>query len=235
MITTSSIATNNSPYYATSNSSSSGTASTSSGSSSSGSLSTDYNSFLTLLTTQLQNQDPLSPLDTSQYVQELVSLNQVEQQITTNSNLGTLIQQQSADQTMQASSLVGKTIQYSSSTAALSGGQATYNYTLPSTAASAILSVADANGNIVYSTTGDTSAGQHSFTWNGQTSAGQQESDGGDYSLQVVATNSKNSAITATVSSGGTVTAVTDTNNQAMFNVSGYSVPVGDLISVGSN
>ena len=56
-------------------------------------LSGNFSTFLNLLTTQLKNQDPTSPMDTNQFTQQLVMYSQVEQQIQSNSNLKTLIAQ----------------------------------------------------------------------------------------------------------------------------------------------
>ena len=160
----------------------------------------NFNTFLTLLTTQLQNQDPLSPVDTSQFTQQLVGFSQVEQQINTNKNLQQLIQMQTSNEAIAAAPLVGQTIQYSSATAPLSGSQAGFEYSLPSNAANVDLLVEDASGNVVYSTSGNAAAGTHDFVWDGKTSAGVQLPDGGQYTLQVVATDASNNPITATVS-----------------------------------
>ena len=56
-------------------------------------LSGNFSTFLTLLTTQLQNQDPMNPMDSNQFTQQLVEFSQVEQQINTNDNLKTIIGQ----------------------------------------------------------------------------------------------------------------------------------------------
>src|ERR1700751_1849580 len=124
---------------------------------------------LTLLTTQLQNQDPLSPMDTNQFTQQLVSFSEVEQQINTNSNLQQLIALQGAGESISALPLVGQNIEYNSATAPLSNGQANFVYSLPSTTASTALTVVNAGGKVVYTQPGETSAGTHPFTWNGKT------------------------------------------------------------------
>jgi flagellar basal-body rod modification protein FlgD len=195
-------------------------------------LSQNYNTFLTLLTTQLQNQDPLSPMDSSQFTQQLVEFSSVEQQINTNSNLTQLIALQNTSEQIQALPLVGDTISYSSATAPLSGGSASYTYSLPTSAGSVQLVVEDANGNTVYATTGNTSAGSSSYTWNGQTFNGGQEPDGGLYSLHVTATGVDGSSITPTIDASGTVTGIVTSNNTATFNVGGVSVPFTSLVSV---
>jgi flagellar basal-body rod modification protein FlgD len=207
---------------------------TSTGSTSSGDaslLGSNLNTFLTLLTTQLKNQDPTSPMDTNQFTQQLVQFSAVEQQINTNNNLKTLISLQTSSEAISALPMVGKTIQYSESTAPLSNGQASFTYTLPTDAAAANLLVEDANGQIVYQTTAATSAGSHSFLWNGQNVAGT-TSPNGAYSLAVVAADASGKAISATVTAAGTVDGVSVDNNVPTFDVGGIKVPMSDLLTV---
>src|SRR5262252_6561989 len=80
-------------------------------------LSGNFSTFLTLLTTQLKNQDPTAPMDSNQFTQQLVEFSAVEQQINTNKNLQSLISLQTSAETINALPMVGKTIQYNESTA----------------------------------------------------------------------------------------------------------------------
>ncbi len=195
-------------------------------------LNQDFNTFLTLLTTQLQNQDPLSPLDTNQFTQQLVSFSGVEQQINTNKNLTQLISLQSASQTIDSLPLVGQSIEYNEPTAPLANGQATYIYTLPTDASAATLTIKDANGKAVYSEKADTDAGTHVFSWDGKNSAGVQLPDGGNYTLSVVAAAANSTAITANVASIGTVAGVGVVNGTASFTINGMTVPMSDLVTI---
>src|SRR6202049_4789894 len=86
-------------------------------------LAGNFNTFLTLLTTQLKHQDPLSPLDTNQFTAQLVEFASVEQQINMNSNLQTLISMQQTSQSLQALQLVGANVTINSNTAALSNAR----------------------------------------------------------------------------------------------------------------
>jgi flagellar basal-body rod modification protein FlgD len=214
--------------------SASGSTTSGTNSSSSGVLSftQNFNTFLTLLTTQLQNQDPLSPMDTDTFTQQLVEFSQVEQQINTNNNLQSLISLQTAGETISSLPLVGDQIEYTGATAPLENGQASFSYSLPTAAAQTELVVENSSGNVVYATTGGTSTGSQSFVWNGQTNSGQQLPDGGAYTLQVVSTDASNNPITATIQSVGTVSSVSVNNGQATFNVDGISVPMSQLITV---
>jgi flagellar basal-body rod modification protein FlgD len=128
--------------------------------------------------------------------------------------------------------MVGQSIEYNGASAPLQNGQASFAYTLPSTAAQTALVVTNANGQVVYSAPGETATGQHSFTWNGQTSTGQQMPDGGTYTLNVVAADSGSNSISATVQSIGTVNSVSVDNGSATFNVGGIAVPMSALVTV---
>jgi flagellar basal-body rod modification protein FlgD len=194
-------------------------------------LAQNFNTFLTLLTTQLQNQDPLSPMDTNQFTQQLVSFSQVEQQINTNSNLQQLIQLQGAGESIAALPLVGQNIEYNSATAPLSNGQANFVYDLPSASTSTALTVVDSDGRVVYTQPGETDAGSHAFSWNGKTNAGVQLPDG-NYTLKIQAADANGSAVTPSIASIGSVQAVGVENGTATFTVNGMSVPMSELVTV---
>ena len=108
------------------------------------SLNTSYSTFLTLLTTQLKNQDPTAPLDTNQFTQQLVQMTGVQQQLLSNELLQQIANQGSSGGVASAVDLIGKNAVSSSPTSALSGGQAGWTYTLNSDAAAATLTVTDA-------------------------------------------------------------------------------------------
>src|SRR5205085_8749033 len=94
-------------------------------------LAGNFQSFLTLLTTQLKNQNPLDPLDTNQFTQQLVQFAGVEQQLKTNDELTSLVSMQQATQSTQALAFVGKTAVVSGSTASLTNAQATWDLSIP--------------------------------------------------------------------------------------------------------
>ena len=87
------------------------------------SLTNNYNDFLKLLMTQLQNQDPSSTMDTNQFTSQLVQYSSVEQQIATNTSLTQLIQLTQGGEVLQASSLVGKPVTVTSDRIALQDGK----------------------------------------------------------------------------------------------------------------
>jgi flagellar basal-body rod modification protein FlgD len=194
------------------------------------SLNTDYNSFLKLLTTQLKNQDPLSPLDTNTFTQQLVAMNGVQQQLLTNNLLTSLVGQGSSAAT--AVNLIGKQVQAQSPSAAMAGGKVNWIYELSGKAASATLQVLDSSNKVVYSAHApDLTQGQHPYTWDGSTSSGGKAA-AGTYTLKVVANDSDLKAIDTNVFVTGVVTGVQQTGGATQLNLGSTTVDFGNVSSV---
>ncbi|HWD48564.1 MAG TPA: flagellar hook capping FlgD N-terminal domain-containing protein [Rhizomicrobium sp.] len=194
-------------------------------------LSGNFNTFLTLLTTQLQNQDPMNPMDSDQFTQELVEFSGVEQQINTNDNLQSLISLQQSNAGSSAMGYLGKTVTVTDGSANLTDGEADWSYALGATSASTTLSVTDSSGNTVYSTTGATASGQHDFSWNGEDSNGNQLADG-VYKLAVTSKDAGGNAITTAIASKGVVSEVNLTSATPMLMVGNMAVPVSSVSAV---
>jgi flagellar basal-body rod modification protein FlgD len=165
-------------------------------------LSSNFDTFLKLLTTQLQNQDPLSPMDSSKFTEQLVQYSQVEQQIETNSKLTdlstTLSSQIQASTSAAALSYIGKTAMFNTDAAAMTNGAAHWDYTLAAPAGATALTVTDASGATVFQTTGELATGTHGFDWNGKDSNGATLPDG-VYHLKVTATDTSGAAVASAV------------------------------------
>jgi flagellar basal-body rod modification protein FlgD len=186
-------------------------------------LSKNFDTFLSLLTTQLKNQDPLSPLDSNQFTQQLVQMSSVEQQIQTNSLLQQ-ISQNTAAGIAAAVGLIGKTVKAVSNTATLNGGTANWTYNLPGGVTDLKLTVLNAAGQVVDAAApGDMSAGDHSFAWNGKDMTGAPLPDG-DYTLQVSAKDATGADVGANVFVQGPVTSVEQSNGKTLITVNGTQV-----------
>jgi flagellar basal-body rod modification protein FlgD len=167
-------------------------------------LSANYDTFLKLLTAQLQNQDPLSPMDSNQFTQQLVMYSQVEQQISTNDNLSSLIALTKSAAGSNAVNYLGRTALTQGGETSLSDGAADWRYTMPSDAASVTLNIADANGRTVFSTSGATNLGAHDFAWDGKDAQGTQQLPGA-YTLSIVAKAADGTTLTPTINGTGIV------------------------------
>jgi flagellar basal-body rod modification protein FlgD len=194
-------------------------------------LSSNFSTFLTLLTTQLKNQDPTSPMDSNEFTQQLVMYSQVEQQINTNDNLKTLISQGTSNAASMTTSYLGKKVSVTNGQASLTNSSATWTYNLKTTAATAQLSVTDSTGKTVFTGTGDTAAGNNTFTWDGKDINGNQLPDG-PYKLTVTAADSAGNTVTNTVISTGTVTQIDMTGATPQLIVGNMEVGLGDVATV---
>jgi len=195
----------------------------------------NYDTFLQLLTTQLQNQDPLDPLDTNQFTQQLVEFASVEQQVNMNTNLQTLISMQQTSEATSALQLIGSTVTLNSSTATLSNATSVpASWSLSTTTpATANITISSSTGQVVYTGTMALNAGTQSFTWNGQ-SNGVTWPDG-SYTIGVSATGANGQAVTVTPQVQGTVTGVNISANPPTVTVNGQTIPINQLQSISNS
>jgi flagellar basal-body rod modification protein FlgD len=191
----------------------------------------NFQSFLTLLTTQLQNQNPLSPLDTNQFTQQLVEFAGVQQQINTNDSLATLVSLQQTAQSTQALGFVGKTAVVNGSTAPLTDSVATWQLSVP-TASTVVITIASSNGQAVFSGTYAAQAGNNQpFTWNGLDSNGNQLPDG-NYTLTATAKDSSNNSVAITTQVEGVVSSVDLTQSPPLLSIGGQTFTVNQVQSI---
>lgn len=191
-------------------------------------LSQNYDSFLKLLTTQLQHQDPLSPMDSSQFVSQLVQFSQVEQAIATNSNLENLIKIETSNQTTAALGYIGSTVEATGNSAPLQNGQAQFSYTITTPGANEIV-ITDQSGSPVATANGDATAGKHTFTWDGTKIDGSKATDG-VYNIQLVGADG--TPLTVDTTGYGKVTGVESGSNGLTLDLGGVQVPVGNVLAV---
>ena len=166
------------------------------------------NQFLTLLTTQLKNQDPTSPMDTSQFTSQLVSMSALEQQLTTNSNLNKLVTLASNNQTQLGLSYIGLNVsmvgnQFNYDPAKISTVGISYN--LASASTKTTINIVDSTGKSVYSTSGSTKAGDGTLKWDGKETDGT-TAPAGTYTAIVSASDANDKVVNVTTQVPGQVT-----------------------------
>jgi len=162
----------------TQNGSSTNNSTTKTGDDALASLSGDYSNFLTLLTTQLKNQDPLSPMDATQFTQQLVQFSAVEQQINGNKKLDQLIGLQSTANAYGAVGFVGTSIAADSNDVPLQNSKAKFDYTIEKAGGAATLKILNSSGNIVMLKQVDATVGTHPVEWDGTDYFGNKLPDG---------------------------------------------------------
>jgi flagellar basal-body rod modification protein FlgD len=132
----------------------------------------NLDTFLQLLTTQLKNQNPLDPLDTNQFTQQLVEFSSVEQAVKTNDLLTGLLASSAASATSTAVSYIGKAVEASGATTTLKSDEAAWTYQVDADAPEAGITIRDASGAVVFSDITELKAGTHGYSWDGTRSGG---------------------------------------------------------------
>ncbi|MBU3078672.1 flagellar hook assembly protein FlgD [Sphingomonas quercus] len=191
----------------------------------------DFNMFLKLLTTQMQNQDPLNPMDTSEYTQQLVQFSQVEQSMQQTSTLKDMLARMSTQDMAQSASYIGQEGRFDSATSGLADGKpATWSYAFDTKPAAVTATVKDSSGAVVKKVdlTPDT---QGRFSWDGIKTNGDRAADGG-YTLSIAATDANNNAVKTTINSVGTVKEVVTDGANVMLSVNGLRFPLASLVAV---
>jgi flagellar basal-body rod modification protein FlgD len=191
------------------------------GATDSNTLAGNFQTFLTLLTTQLKNQNPLDPLDTNQFTSQLVQFAQVEQQIKQNSQLETLIAINKAAETTTALAYVGTTVAIDGKTAALKNQQATWTFNVPKPVSTTV-TIKNATGQTVYNGNFSMNAGMSSFEWDGRDANGVQWPDG-NYTISVTAKDANGQTVEIPSEIQGVVDSVDVTKTPPELSVGGQT------------
>jgi flagellar basal-body rod modification protein FlgD len=195
------------------------------------SLAENFDNFLTLLTTQLQNQDPLSPIDTTEFTNQLTNFAQVEQVINSNKKLDQLIALQGGAQLSAGVSYMGKQIEAPGNVMLLQDGFGRIGYELPQSSERTTIAILDSGNNLVGFFEGNTQAGKHLFDWDGTDSEGNPLPDG-SYSVLVTALDEDNNTIESSITSFGKVTGVELEDGKVTLVIGSLSVNLEDVQSV---
>ena len=198
-------------------------------------LNSSYDTFLKLLTTQLQHQDPTSPLDTNAFTQQLVQMTGVQQQLLGNELLQKLVNQAGGGQGVTSSvGLIGKSVVANTGKVTLNNGAANWQYTLGSGAVNGTVSITNAAGRTVWSgPMTNLSEGTNTFSWNGKDASGRQLPDGDVYTLSLTAQNSATGSVKATPQVAGVVTSIEqDVTGATIVGIGKSKVPIASISSV---
>lgn len=219
------------------------------------SLQLDFTTYLKILTTQLQNQDPTNATDPNQFTQELIQMEQVQSQITNNQDLESLVKASSANSLATGVGYIGSYVRADTASGqfSLQNGAAEIGYTLPEAAATTTINVEDSNSNVIATINGGASAGDNYVAWNGAENNGSTAPDG-TYTFVVNAVDSGGNAITSSnptalffvtgVQSNSDGTLTLDAGNLSLLSTdvtgvyNGSTAPTatkGTIVSTGSN
>ena len=181
----------------------------------------NFQTFLTLLTTQLQNQNPLDPLDTNQFTQQLVQFAGVEQQLKSNDQLATLVSLEKTAQATTALAYVGKNVAVDGQSAALINAKATWSFSVPKPAA-ATVTIKTATGQTAFTGNYTMNPGPQNFSWDGRDTNGVQWPDG-NYTMSVVANDASGQPVSISTEVQGVVDSVDLTQSPPLLSIGGQN------------
>jgi len=196
-------------------------------------MASNFDQFLSLLTTQLKNQNPLDPMDTNQFTQQLVQFAGVEQQISMNQQLTTLIGLQQTTQATQALALVGTTVTVGGDTADLRNGIASWSFS-PAKTATATVTVKDATGQTAYSGSYTVNPGQQNFAWDGKGNNGATWPDG-KYTISIVARDTAGQSVAVSTQVTGVVESIDVSQNPPLLSVGGQMFTLDQIKQIQRN
>ncbi len=192
-------------------------------------LAEDFDDFLTLLTTQLQNQDPLDPMDSGEFTQQLVAFTGVEQQIQANQNLETLADLSRLNNIGNVASYLGNEALIEQPTGDHATDGITWKYGSDQPTDSVVLNVVDENGSTVFQQTGETGLGIKTFNWDGTTTSGSLAAPG-NYTLEIAALDNEGNSISTNIAVQETITAVDTTGFEPIFTIGPNNVGQTDIL-----
>lgn len=194
----------------------------------------NFDAFLLLLTTQLKHQNPLDPLDTNEFTQQLVQFAGVEQSIRTNENLELLVKVSAASAATAAAGFIGKNITVGSTRTQLADGKAQWFYQAAEGAENAKFVVRDDAGNVVWQEERSIAYGRDTFTWNGYMLDGSKAPDG-TYYLSVEARDGENQAIQVDIEVAARIDGVDFSGDEPMLLAAGQKIPLSEVRTVTGN
>ncbi|MBR0657378.1 flagellar hook assembly protein FlgD [Plastoroseomonas arctica] len=199
----------------------------------SGAIAGDFNTFLTLLTTQLRNQSPTDPLDTNQMTAQLVQFASVEQQIATNQNLAQLLSLQQNSALTAAAGLVGRRVEVESDQLSLQGGIAGLRLPAAGTASAARVTISGSTGRTVRQLDVPLASTAREWSWDGRSNAGVRQADGA-YRVAVagIGADGQTTGTPPAFTVVGTATGATRSSTGVALALGALSLPYGQLRSV---
>lgn len=184
-------------------------------------IASNFTTFLQLLTTQLKNQNPLDPLDTNQFTQQLVQFAQVEQQMKSNDQLSALVSMEKSAQQTTALAYVGANVVVDGATTSLDGGKGTWSFNV-SKPATATVVIKDSTGATAYTGTFAVNPGNQNFTWDGKGNDGKQWPDG-NYTLSATALDANKQSVGISTEVTARVDSVDLTANPPLLSINGQN------------
>ena len=193
-------------------------------------LSGTFDNFLKLLTTQMQYQDPLSPMDSSEFTNQLVLFSGVEQQIAQNDKLEKILSAQTATQTQAALGFIGLDVETTGDRFNYATGTVDLGYTIDQPARTTEIAILDKDNKLVRKLSGNTAMGAHRVVWDGRDGNGAAV-PAGTYRIAVGAIDAEGKSVTTTTTVPGRVTGIETQNGEVTLVMGTTRVSVADVTS----
>jgi flagellar basal-body rod modification protein FlgD len=194
----------------------------------------DFNMFLKLLTTQMQNQDPLSPMDSTQYTQQLVQYSQVEQSVQQSGTLKDILARLSTQDLSQASGFIGRDAVFNSAVSGLGTAPASWNYAADRPMTSGTVTISDASGATVFTRALDLAGASGNYSWDGTLADGT-KAPSGAYTLSLKAIDAAGAFVPTTINSTGNVNDVSVKNGVLSLGVNGVPMSIDTLLRLAAS
>lgn len=189
--------------------------------------------FLRMLVAQLEAQDPLNPMESTDFTAQLAQFSSLEQLQNLNSALGDIGTAQKVQTNSQAVSFIGKTVSaVGDSVQVIDGSSQDLQFTLADNAAGTYITIYDQNGNYIRQIeSGGLASGDQSVAWDGIDYLGGQVPDG-VYTFEVSAMDKSGNSVEVTQFASGVVTGVNFEDGQAYLLIGDRKVPMGNVVQV---
>ncbi|MEP1443941.1 MAG: flagellar hook capping FlgD N-terminal domain-containing protein [Hyphomicrobiales bacterium] len=191
-----------------------------------------FDTFLQLLVTQIQNQDPTSPTDSDAFTQQLVQFSELEQPIQSNDNLETILSSIESQNAASVVSYIGQTVSAQGAATTLNNGTATFNLTANEFIPEAAITVRSSTGEIVFEGTQALDAGNNQFVWDGVTSSGDQLPDGGTFSITVTGENTAGNFSSISTAINGVVDGIDFSTSTPGLQIGEATIPLTAVTAV---
>ncbi len=210
--------------------STSSSSSTSDAATAASTMSDNYDMFLEILTVQIKNQNPLSPMDTDKFTDQLTQFSSVEQQIATNGHLETLINSMNTANLSSVVSYIGKDVTVSGDTSVFKDGEATWS-TRVNEDASGTFTIKNAAGAIVYTGGIELEEGTNTFTWDGSSIRGGTAPEG-EYTISFDMQNASERKVPVATSFTGTVDQIDMSDGSPTLRIGNVHVPISSVLTI---
>jgi len=194
-------------------------------------LASTYETFLGLLTAQIRNQDPLSPMDSTEWTNQLVQYTSVEQQLKQNEHLATLVAQ-GANNLNAVVGFIGKHVTADIDAQTFKDQPLEWKYALGTAADKVELQITNKDGTVIWSGEGTgKDMGENTLVWDGKDTSGKTVR-AGDYTLQVTAKTAGGADIRSAVYMRGRVDAAEFIDGQSVLRIGMSLIPLSYITGV---